>query len=125
MSVNFEKIDRALSQLQKAVSLESPSDLERDGAIQRFEYSIELLWKTAKKTLEENGVPAVTPKDVIREMANAGWINNPADFLGYLKLRNETSHTYDEKKAIEVFERSKDFARDCEILVQILKEKSK
>ena len=124
MTVKFEKLDKALCQLEVALSLKEPSDLERDGAIQRFEYTIELLWKTAKKTLEENGVSALTPKDVIREMASVGWIENPKDFLNYLKMRNETSHTYAEKKAKEVFEKSKVFAKDCSKLITVLKEKS-
>ncbi len=124
MTVKFEKVDKALSQLEVALQLKTPNDLERDGAIQRFEYTIELLWKTAKKTLEENGVFALTPKDVIREMASVGWIDNPKDFLAYLKMRNETSHTYAEKKAQEVFEKSKFFAKDCSKLIKILKEKS-
>jgi nucleotidyltransferase substrate binding protein (TIGR01987 family) len=59
MSVNFEKFEQALSQLKSAVAQEPANDLERDGVIQRFEYTIELLWKVAKKVLEENGVQAI------------------------------------------------------------------
>ena len=57
-------------------------------------------------------------------MASVGWIENPKDFLNYLKMRNETSHTYAEKKAKEVFEKSKVFAKDCSKLITVLKEKS-
>lgn len=122
--VHFEKLEKALSQLQSAVVKEPANDLERDGVIQRFEYTIELLWKVAKKVLSENGVDAVAPKDVVRELANIGWISNPEVLIGFIKMRNETSHSYKEEVAQKVFEASKEFATVCADLVVILKEKS-
>ncbi len=124
MKVSFEKMDKALSQLQSAVSKEPANDLERDGVIQRFEYTIELLWKVSKKVLEDNGVVAVAPKDVIRELANIGWITNPNELIEYLKMRNETSHSYKEVVAQAVYEASKKFAVAAEDLIKILKEKA-
>lgn len=99
--------------------------MERDGVIQRFEYTIELLWKVAKKVLEENGIVAIAPKDVIRELANIGWINNPEELIEFLKMRNETSHTYKEDVANMVYKASYSFASACEKIVNILKEKSR
>jgi nucleotidyltransferase substrate binding protein (TIGR01987 family) len=125
MTINFEKIDKALSQLEIATSKEPANDLERDGAIQRFEYTIELLWKVSKKVLEDNGIAAIAPKEVIRELANIGWINNPEEMIDFIKMRNETSHSYKEDVAIKVFEASKKFTIACKLLVDILKEKSK
>jgi hypothetical protein len=45
----------------------SLSQLEREGAVQRFEFAFELAWKTLKDYLEENGVivDPVTPCNVI------------------------------------------------------------
>ena len=45
------------------------SDLEKEGLIQRFEYSYELAWKTMKDYLEEHGtnINPVTPRNVIKE----------------------------------------------------------
>ena len=125
MSVSFEKIDKALSRLKEATSKKPANDLERDGVIQRFEYTIELLWKVAKATLEENGVIAVAPKDVIRELANIGWMNNPSEFIDYLKMRNETSHTYKEDVAQAVYEGSVKFVVAADTLLTILKDKAK
>lgn len=124
MSINFEKMDKALSQLKSATSKRPANDLERDGVIQRFEYTIELLWKISKKVLEENGVIAIAPKDVIREMANIGWINNPQEFIEYIKMRNETSHSYKEDVAQAVYLGSIRFAKAAEELINILKEKA-
>lgn len=123
--VNFEKMDKALSQLEIATVKEPANDLERDGVIQRFKYTIELLWKMSKKVLGNNGVTAVAPKDIIRELANVGWITNPDEFMNFLKMRNETSHSYKEEIAIQVHKASKEFAPKCAALVEILREKAK
>lgn len=125
MSVSFEKMDKALSQLKVATSKDPANDLERDGVIQRFEYTIELLWKVSKKVLEVNGVTAIAPKDVIREMANIGWITNPSEFIEFIKMRNETSHSYKEDVAESVYQGSLKFVVAAEVLVNILKEKAK
>lgn len=125
MNVSFEKIDKALNQLKEATSRDHVSELERDGVIQRFEYTIELLWKVSKKILANHGVIAVSLKDVIRELAYVGWITNPEDFIEYLKMRNETSHSYEEHNAKMVYESSKKFAVHCDELIHLLKEKAK
>jgi nucleotidyltransferase substrate binding protein (TIGR01987 family) len=122
--IDFTKLEKALSQLKEATSKETLSDLERDGVIQRFEYTIEILWKVSKKVLQDNGISAVAPKEVIKELANIGWINNPQEFLEFIKMRNETSHSYEELTAQKVYEASKRFVPACEDLVKILKEKA-
>jgi nucleotidyltransferase substrate binding protein (TIGR01987 family) len=124
MPVQFEKIDKALLQLKTSVQLKHPSNLERDGIIQRFEYTIELLWKISKRVLAENGIIALTPREVIRELANIGWIDNPDTFIGLLKLRNETSHSYEEEIAQKAYLEAVKFVPICESLLKILKEKS-
>jgi nucleotidyltransferase substrate binding protein (TIGR01987 family) len=122
--IDFTKLEKALSQLKEATSKETLSDLERDGVIQRFEYTIEILWKVSKKVLQDNGITAVAPKEVIKELANIGWINNPKEFLEFIKMRNETSHSYEELTAQKVYEASKRFVPACEDLVKTLKEKA-
>jgi nucleotidyltransferase substrate binding protein (TIGR01987 family) len=116
-------MDRALSRLKSAVKNDPANDLERDGVIQRFGYTIELLWKVSKRVLEENGIIAVAPRDVIRELANIGWINNPEELIDFLKMRNEISHIYKEEVAQKVYESSKSFSLVAEKLVSILKSK--
>lgn len=41
----------ALSRLEEVVSIDSPSLIERDATIQRFEFTFEALWKAAKEYL--------------------------------------------------------------------------
>ncbi len=59
---------------------------------QRFEYSIELAWKTLKDYLEHQRVvlPQVTPRTVIREAFAARIID---DGQVWMDARNRMSHT--------------------------------
>jgi nucleotidyltransferase substrate binding protein (TIGR01987 family) len=125
MSVNFEKLETALGQLKNATQNDPANELERDGIIQRFKYTIELLWKVSKKVLEENGVSAIAPKDVVRELALNNWIHNPEELIDYIKLRNESSHSYQEVIANTIAKKSKDFCLVVDELMIILKNKAK
>ena len=45
----FDNYRRAFLLLQEAIELERPlTQLEKEGIIQRFEYTMELAWKTLK-----------------------------------------------------------------------------
>jgi len=46
----IQPFEKALLTLEEALSRPQLDDLMRDGAIQRFEYCVELSWKTSKKT---------------------------------------------------------------------------
>lgn len=50
LKISFEKMEKALGNLEEALEKKTNSDLERDGVIQRFEYTIDLLWKVSKKS---------------------------------------------------------------------------
>lgn len=50
-----------------------------------------------------DGVDSYSPKDSIRKAGAAGLITNPDRWLGFVDLRNETSHTYTEKLAEAVY----------------------
>src|SRR5579885_147925 len=71
--------------------------LEKEGVIQRFEYSLELAWKTMKDFLEEGGliIAPVTPRQVIKEAFAAKLINDGQVWIDMLDHRNLLSHSYD------------------------------
>lgn len=73
------------------------SDLEKEGVVQRFEYTYELAWKTLKDYLENSGmvIAPVTPKQVIKEAFAAKLINSGEVWIRMLDHRNLLSHTYD------------------------------
>ena len=86
---------------------DAKSKLEKDGAIQRFEYTYELFWKTLKRILEAKGIIVNSPRDVFRESAKLDLIKDPKRWFEFLKLRNLTVHTYNEDFAAELFSKLK------------------
>ncbi len=95
---------RALSQLEKAVAAyeKAPEDaLYRDGLIQRFEFTVELAWKSIKEYLEDQGavISINTPRAILKEAFAAGIITDGEQWNAILTARNVTSHVYDEKTA--------------------------
>jgi nucleotidyltransferase substrate binding protein (TIGR01987 family) len=86
----------------------SPSKVERDAAIHRFEYSFEATWKAAQRFLAVvEGVEAGSPKAAIRACRQAGLLA-PADTERALVMaddRNLTAHTYNEALAEAIFAR--------------------
>ncbi|MBT6391338.1 MAG: nucleotidyltransferase, partial [Candidatus Marinimicrobia bacterium] len=50
--MQLQSLNRAIKQLEKVLK-EEKSEFIRDAAIQRFEFTYELLWKTLKTHLEE------------------------------------------------------------------------
>jgi len=97
--VSFEK---ALFKLDEALKAET-SELIRDAAIQRFEFSYELMWKSLKNILKESGVICHSPKSCFKEAFSQGWIKDEELWLQMLSDRNLTTHTYDEVLAIKVY----------------------
>jgi nucleotidyltransferase substrate binding protein (TIGR01987 family) len=72
----------------------------RDACIQRFEFCIELSWKTSIKIL---GLGTKSPNSAIRDMAQNELIDNPDLWFDFLIARNKTSHTYAEDIAKQVY----------------------
>lgn len=93
---NFEKAYTLLDQALKRGSSEL-SLLEKEGTIQRFEYSFELAWKTLKDFLEEGGlvISPVTPRQVLKEAFAAKVLTDGQVWIDMLDHRNLLSHSYD------------------------------
>lgn len=122
--VSFQFAEDALKNLKEALAVAVPSKLERDGTIQRFEYSYELIWKLASRVLKANEVTAEVPKAVFRELGRLGWIDNVEHWLKFQLSRSETSHEYGEKLAQKSYELAKVFLPLAEDLLQSLKRKT-
>lgn len=122
--ISLQPTKEALKNLENALAIQNPSDLERDGSIQRFEYCYELTWKLAQRILKENEVEAETPKVVFRELGRLGWINNVEAWLEFQKSRNETSHEYGKTLAEKSYRLAKIFLPLALQLFSILKEKT-
>ncbi len=114
-------LERALASLQGSLCPPPANDRERDGSIQRFEYTFETAWKLAQKFLARDGIVSASPKMVIRDMAQQGWITNPSRWIQFLTARNYLSPTYNQQVADWVFSESKVFAEECKKLLDTLR----
>lgn len=120
--ITLEKLKKALDSLDRGYK-PNPSELERDGIIQRFEFCVELTWKSAKKILSQNSIETDVPKNVFRELASIGWIDNPEIWFEFLKQRNMASHIYNEEIAIEIFSVVPSFITESKKLYETLSKK--
>ncbi len=120
MKISTAKLSLALNQLKEATSLTTISELERDGGIQRFEYCVELCWKLSKKTLEAQGIVVQTPKETFRAMGKYMNLPDIERWLDFLQARNYSSHLYDESVATWVWSVTKDFPKECELLIALI-----
>ena len=96
-----------------------PSDvtINQDATIQRFEFTFELAWKLMKTILEEEGIKVVSPKNVIREGATIGLIDDPQKWFVFLKNKNLSVHTYKEEIAQKVYKSAKEFISFADKLI--------
>lgn len=101
IQIQMQYLTDALHRLWEAITANDGSDIYSDSIIQRFEFSVELVWKTLKKVImtktgDEN---VLSPKDAIRKAQSYGIITN-ADFrFDCLDARNELSHMYNAEMA--------------------------
>lgn len=95
----FQNFERALSLLEDALRRgpAALNQLEKEGTVQRFEYTLELAWKTLKDYLEESGIvlTSITPRQVIKDAFAAKILVDGQAWVDMIDHRNLLSHTYD------------------------------
>jgi nucleotidyltransferase substrate binding protein (TIGR01987 family) len=122
MKIDTSVLEKALASLQEVLALEKTAII-RDSAIQRFEYTYELAVKLLKRKLEDIAESAIEVehmgyRDMIRFAAEKGFISDPVEWFDFREKRNITSHTYDEKKAEEVYAVLHEFASEVQLLIK-------
>jgi len=102
----FQNFQRAFLLLKEALEkdISDYNQLEKEGLIQRFEYTFELAWKTLKDKLENDGIilSKISPKVVVKTAYEAKYLNNAELWLKMIGDRNLMSHTYDFSKFEEI-----------------------
>jgi nucleotidyltransferase substrate binding protein (TIGR01987 family) len=100
---NYQKAYSKLADVVENNTLEKLNDLEKEGLIQRFEYTYELAWKVMKDYLEYQGITGITgSRDAIREAFQKEIITDGENWMNMIKSRNQTTHLYNEATANEI-----------------------
>ena len=105
---NFQKAYNLLKSVFENKSINDLSILEKEGVIQRFEYTYELAWKTLKDYLEYSGLLNnidITPRNIFKEAYSSKIINRQDIYIDMMLSRNLLSHTYDIKKFEAILEK--------------------
>lgn len=93
---------KALQRLHEALAVDE-TDIVRDALIQRFEFTFELAWKALYDLLRLQGEnPAKMVRPVLQAALVARLIADVQAWERIKHYRDETSHTYDAAKAVEV-----------------------
>ena len=101
---SLEQFQNAFNRLKEAILQAGEDELKQDGALQRFEFTFELLWKTLKRYLEFLGKRAANPRDTLKEALREELFTDEKTFLDMLEDRNTCSHTYDFATTRKIFE---------------------
>lgn len=102
------KLEAAINKLSDGIK-SAKDELDKDGVIQRFEFTFELLWKTIKVFLEDKGILCKSPKDCLQQAFKYGLISDEELFLKMLNDRNKTSHLYDQSASEDIFKNIKSY----------------
>jgi nucleotidyltransferase substrate binding protein (TIGR01987 family) len=139
MKLDLSSLRKAVSSLERTLKVaadakfmeglsDDQSDAVRAGAIQNFEFTYELCWKFMKRWLESNlgssHVEGVARRELFRLAAESKLISDVDKWMEYHDARNETSHTYDEETAADVFGTAGEFARDAKMFLKALEAKN-
>ena len=119
----IEDLTKALDKLAEAIGFGNELEINRDGTIQRFEFSFELAWKLLKSVNNFLGTECFSPRDCIRLAAQNGLLDNPENWFDYLTKRNLASHTYNEYTALEVYNITPAFEKSARNLIAAVNKK--
>jgi len=102
--LHIKTFENAINTFNECFEKKTLNSLERDWAIQRFEYTFELSWKTIKRLLDYYQIEYENYPRNILKTAYKIWIIENIDLrFDLLDTRNELSHKYDQDELDEIF----------------------
>jgi len=117
--LTLEHFDKAVQKLSDILK-EPKNEVTRDSAIKRFEFTFELAWKTMQAYLRDKGTEANSPRDCIKGAFQVGLIEDDPKWIDTIRLRNLTSHTYNEDLAEDVYKALPDLLKLYQSLLKSL-----
>lgn len=106
LTSKFNNFSSALLRLKEGCDeyRSTNSQVVRDGVIQRFEFTAELAWKSAREYLLDQGYTDInSPKAVMQAAFSDGLLEDDTGWVSLLNARNITSHVYDEQQAAQIY----------------------
>lgn len=128
----LKDLEAALSNLRDSLTLEPAlfpdlvADNIKSGQIQKFEFTVELLWKTVQVFLfEVDGVDVNTPKSVAKEFVEAGHCDYETYelFIRAINDRNQLSHIYRQEMAESIWQHLSEYVCMVEQIVRTMQAK--
>lgn len=125
-------LDAALWNFRQSLTLdpaafpELVADNIKSGQIQKFEFTVELLWKTVQAFLyEADGIDVVTPKSVAKEYVEAGYCDYESYelFIRAINDRNQLSHIYRQEMAETIRNRLPEYVILTERIFGVMRSK--
>lgn len=124
---SIESLGRSLQAFKDANSLDLPQNIQetiRAGVVQNFEVCYEQSWKMIKRWLDENigssYVDGVSRRELFRLAFENRLIDDVNRWMDFHRSRNETSHTYNQGTAEEVFCDAELFITDAQNLFRAI-----
>ena len=134
MKLDISVFIKAITRLSEGYTryhLDVSDEQLRDGLIQRFEFTYELACKMLKRYLEmaaanPESIDSAAFQTLIRSANEQGLLlGNWSDWRNYREMREKTSHTYDERVALQVVDEIPAFLTEVEFLRERLLERIK
>ncbi|MFO7977037.1 MAG: nucleotidyltransferase substrate binding protein [Bacteroidales bacterium] len=123
-AIGFVTDHSKAEELQKGSVLD---EIVKEGIIQRFEYTHELAWNVMKDyALWQGNTSVGGSRDATREALQLQIIADGQTWMDMIGSRNQTSHTYNETTADEIFGKIiQEYYPAFEAFQQIMEEKRK
>lgn len=139
MTLDFTPLQSAIGQLEKSLKFansplaqKDPDLFEqlRNSVIQCFEFTYELSHKMLRRFLKETAanpddIESMSFADLIRTGSEQGLLRSDwGRWKAYRQARTDSSHTYDVKKAVAVYEIAREFVEEACFLSEKLLDRS-
>lgn len=98
----FKNFEKAFLRLKEAIETPDLNELERNGLVQRFEFTMDMSWKTFRDYMEDEGfLIKPSPKEIFRQAQNHRLIPFAQELIDGLTIRNQLSHDYSGDKFLD------------------------
>lgn len=94
--VSTKKLHEAINNLDQAIKQYKgdKTSLNFLTVAKAFEVVIEYSWRELKRTVEDEGLEAVSPKMAIKQAAKMGLVEDPETWIECINARNDSVHDY-------------------------------